>query len=370
MQANASPMSRSKPRAIHQFLAGFREGDAISNEAIRIRALFRAWGYASEIYCDRARTAPRLRQEVNDLAAASDDLSPEDVAFLHLSIGCRTNALFRELACRKALLYHNVTPAEYFRLINPALHDDLAAGRRQARELAGCAQVNLADSAFNARELESMGYRDVAVLPLLIDIDRLVAAPDPAVLRRLDDGCTNLLFVGRCVPNKRIEDLLTLFAHVQRHIAPASRFIHVGSAAGTEAYQALLMSRAQELGLRNVLFTGPVSQAGLNAYYDAAQLFVCFSEHEGFCVPLLEAMVHALPIIALDRAAVGETLDGAGVLLQERDYPLAAEAIGRLLNDPPFRQALLKGQAERLDRYRKRDLAGELRNHLAPLLSE
>ncbi len=355
-------------KAIHQFLAGFREGDAISNEAIHIRSAFRDWGFDSEIYCDRARTAPRLRREVRDLANANDDLAPDDIAFLHLSIGCRTNTLFRDLSCRKALLYHNVTPADYFRLVNPALHADLSAGRRQARELAGIAQVNLADSSFNARELEQMGYPPVSVLPLLIDIDRLVAAPDPTVIERLNDGCLNLLFVGRCVPNKRIEDLLTLFAHIQRHVQPASRLIHVGSAAGTETYQALLLSRARELDLRNVLFTGPVSQADLNAYYEASDVFVCLSEHEGFCVPLIEAMVHNLPIVALDRAAVAETLDGAGIVLSEKDFPMAAELVSRLTGDTAFRNAVLQGQTQRLTRYRERNLADELRAHLAPLL--
>ena len=201
--------------------------------------------------------------------------------------------------------------------VHEPLARELAWRLEQMKALAGVAPVVMADSRFNAAELEAAGYGPVRVLPLLLDFDRIAAAPDAALLRRLDDGKANVLFVGRCVPNKRIEDLLHAFHYFQSFMAPESRLILVGSLAGFERYHAYLRSIACRLGLQDVLFTGAVPQAELNAYYAAAAVFLCMSEHEGFCIPLLESLAHDVPVVAFAAAAVPETLDGAGILFRE-----------------------------------------------------
>jgi glycosyltransferase involved in cell wall biosynthesis len=310
-----------------------------------------------------------VRHETRDPANACRALAPADVAILHLSIGTPLNALFRALPCRRVILYHNVTPAEYFRLYNPATCADLAEGRRQMAALAGAAHVNLADSSFNAAELEACGYRDVRVLPLLIDL--LGFEPhrrDAAVERRVTAGARNVLFVGRCAPNKRIEDLLATTYLLQRHIEPRARLVHAGSFAGVEAYHTLLLAQARELGLRETLFLGPVTQDGLNSCYRAADLFLCLSAHEGFCAPLLEAMLYDVPVVALDAGAVAETLDGAGVLVRDRRLPLIAETCGAVLADPALRAAIVARQRCRVAAYRGRNVSDELRRLLAPVL--
>ncbi|MBP7829920.1 MAG: glycosyltransferase family 4 protein [Kiritimatiellae bacterium] len=355
-------------RAIHQLVAGFSHGDAISNEALVLRGIFRAWGHESEIFCEARRILPELRGEARDIAGAKEAFRPDDVAFLHLSIGSPVNDLFAELPCRKAILYHNITPPEYFRGIQEQIAHNLAKGREQARRLAGAAQVVLADSRFNADELEAWGFGPAGVLPLVLDLARLRDPADRAVLKEYDDGMVNVLFVGRCVPNKRIEDCLAAFHYFQRYVEPASRFIHAGSFAGVEHYHAMLLTMMRDLRLQNVELIGSVRQDELNACYKSADLFLCMSEHEGFCIPLIESLVHDVPVLAYAAAAVPGTLDGAGVLFREKQFDLAAEMMGRLARDEALRGAVLKGQRERLARFEARDLAAELRTHLAPLL--
>lgn len=355
-------------RAIHQIVAGYAGGDAISNEARAMRALFRRWGYESQIYSERKRILPELRSEARDLAAGRGDFRPDDVVLLHLSIGSDVNDLFPQLPGRKALLYHNITPPEYFRGVQEQTASLLDRGRRQARALAGAAAVVMADSRFNAGEIAAMGHANPQVLPLVLDFSMLRSRPDRRILRQYRDGLANILFVGRCAPNKKIEDLLNAFYYFQRYVQPASRLIHVGSHAGMEQYHALLLTRSRELQLKNVEFVGAVSQDELNAYYAVARAFLCLSDHEGFCIPLLEAMAHDVPVVAHAAGAVPETLDGAGVLVREKNYDLIAETLGRVSEDAPLRAALLRGQRERLARYERQDLEADLKRLLAPLL--
>lgn len=355
-------------RAIHQIVAGYANGDAISNEVRVMRALFRAWGHESHIYSEQKRILPELRGEARDLAAGRADFRADDVALLHLSIGSDVNDLFATLPSRKAILYHNITPPEYFRGVQDPTAHLLARGRQQAKALAGSAAVVMADSRFNAEEIAAMGHADPQVLPLVLDFSTLRARPDRRILRQYRDGMVNVLFVGRCAPNKKIEDLLNAFYYFQRYVQPASRLIHVGSYAGMEQYHALLLTRMRELQLKNVELVGSVRQDELNAYYEVARAFLCLSDHEGFCIPLLEAMTHDVPVVAYAAGAVPETLDGAGVLVREKRFDLIAETLGRVAEDEPLRLAILKGQRERLARYEKQDLAADLRRFLGPLL--
>jgi len=313
-------------QAIHQIVAGYANGDAISNEVRVMRDLFRSWGHESHIYSEQKRILPELRDEARDLASSREDFHPEDVVLLHLSMGSDVNDLFQTLPGRKAILYHNITPPDAFRGVQDQTAHILARGRQQAKALAGSAEVVMADSRFNAEEIAEMGHANPQVLPLVLDFSMLRAKPDRRILRQYRDGMVNLLFVGRCAPNKRIEDLLNTFYYFQRYVQPASRLIHVGSYAGMEQYHALLLTRARELQLKNV-------------------------------IPLLEAMTHDLPVVAYAAGAVPETLDGAGVLVREKQFDLIAETLGRVTEDEALRTAILQGQRERLARYETQDTA-------------
>lgn len=355
--------------SIHQFVAGFSNGDAISNEALVMRRLFRSWGFRSEIFSESKRILPELRKQAHDVAQFPATAKQEDIVLLHLSIGSVVNELFAALPCRKAILYHNATPAHYFELINNKTARHLTGGRAQIKSLSNAATVNIADSRFNANELEELGYKDVKVLPLLLDIEKLREQPDRKILRKFKNNQVNILFVGRCAPNKRIEDALKAFYYFHKFVEPNSRFIHVGSFAGTERYYYLLRTQTRELGIDGAVhFSGSVPQSQLNAFYECAQLFLCMSEHEGFCIPVLESMVHDVPVLAYAAAAVPEIMDGAGVLFHDKRFDMISEMMGRMVRDNGFRSAIINGQQERLARYTRRDLALELKQHLAPLL--
>ena len=356
-------------QAIHQITAGLLRGDAIGNEAFVLRDLFRSWGCDSRFFSDLRHVNKEVRAEVTDIREAVRLIRPDDIVLLHLSMGSPVNDAFRELRCRKAILYHNITPPHYFRgILNPVARD-LQKGRDQMAALRDSASVVMAVSEFNAGELRAAGYRDVKVLPLVLDLAPLRGEADRGALRQYSDGKINVLFVGRCVPNKKIEDALQAFYYFQKFVEPNSRFIHAGSYMGLGKYHALLLTVQRDLELENVEMPGPVHPSTLNALYRTAHLFLCPSEHEGFCIPLIESMVHDVPVLAYAAAAIPETLDGAGVLFHEKRYDQIGEMMGRLVRDQAFRMAVIRGQRERLARYEKRALGAELRAHLAPLIS-
>ncbi|MDP6848470.1 MAG: glycosyltransferase [Kiritimatiellia bacterium] len=355
--------------AVHQFVAGFSNGDAISNEAVAMRRLFRSWGYKSEVFSETKRILPELRKQARDASLYAAESRPDDTVLLHLSMGSPVNEIFRSLPCRKAILYHNITPPDYFDLVNKQTAANLARGRKQLQALASTAEVNMADSEFNASELRELGFKDVKVLPLMLDLARLRSTPDRKILKRFDDGKINILFVGRCAPNKKIEDLLRSFAFFNHFVDGNSRLVHVGSFAGTERYYYLLMAQARELGIENIHFAGAVPQAQLNAFYECSSVFLCMSEHEGFCIPLIESMVHNLPVLAYAAGAVPETMAGSGVLVHEKRHDVIAEMIYKLAYDQHLRNAIIAGQQKRLAEYEAQDLEKDLQLHMAPLLS-
>ncbi len=358
-------------QTIYQLVAGFRRGDAISNSATLMRSVFLSWGNPSKILCEKGRFDPTAGEGVCDIESIEKDISPDDIAILHFSIGCGINERFKKLNCRKVIMYHNVTPSHYFKYLTPALAVDLDLGRQQLASLVGVAELNLAVSKYNAKELEELGFSNVGVLPLPIDMSMFSGGvSDASLVRRFDDGVFNILFVGRCVPNKKLEDLLSVIYFLQQGIERNVRFIHVGSYIGCESYYGLLQSRAKMFQLNNVLFMGTVTQPELNACYASADAFLCLSEHEGFCAPLIEAMTHKIPVFALDAAAVAETLDGSGVVFSAPpDFPLIAETIAEVLHNDDLKNAIIEKQDKRLEAFNNRDLAAEMQEALKSMLN-
>ena len=351
---------------VHQLVAGFRRGDAISNEAVRIRDLCAEHGAACEIWCPGETLSAEDRGRAREIGGLAAAVRPEDVALLHLSIGSRANGIFAALPCRRVALYHNVTPPRYFERLNPGTAADLADGLRQVRALAGVADAEWAVSRFNADELRNMGWRDPKVFPLLLDAGFGGGPVDPTMRARLSaPKFANVLFVGRVAPNKRHDRLLRVFRAFQRGPVPESRLVVPGGYAGMEAYHALLLGMARTMDLRNVFFPGFVTPAELAACYATASAFVCTSDHEGFCAPLLEAMAWRVPVFAVAAGAVPETLDGAGVLFDPAtDDATIAETVARVLRDPALEEAVLAKQDARLARFRARDEWAELKEVL------
>ncbi len=355
--------------AIHQFLAGFNPVDAISNEALMMRAIFRKWGHTAHIYTEERCLFTGEQADIRDIKTIIHALAAEDVVLLHLSMGSVVNEVFAGLTCQRTLLYHNITPPEFFTACNTETARFLARGRDQLALLAGKAAVTMADSAFNARDLQLHGFDDVKVLPLILDLGKLEQVPDMGALEPYRDDAVNVIFIGRCVPNKRIDDALNAFYYFQRYVQPRSRFIHIGSFDLSDRYCAFLQAYVRQTGLKNVVFPGAVSQVVMNAWFHTADLFLCMSDHEGFCIPIIESMVMDVPVLAYAVGAVPGTMDGAGVLVHDKDFALIAEMMGCLTGGAPtLREAVLRGQRARMERYRALDLENMLRTYLAPVL--
>ncbi len=261
---------------------------------------------------------------------------------------------FGRLGRARVLQYHNITPASFFAPYSPQLFRLAALGRRELQSLVGRVDLALGDSEFNRSELEALGFAPTGVMPIAVDTARITAAPPrPALDKILGDGLINILFVGRIVPNKRIEDHIRLAEVYKRYVDSYYRFIFVGRYDGVPAYDAQVRALIAEYKMLpdRFWFTGAVPDEDLGTFYRWADAYVSLSEHEGFCVPLVEAMAANVPILAYAAGAVPETLGGAGLLFAPKDLELAAEMLAMLVYDRPVREAVLEGQRRRLQDF-------------------
>ncbi len=351
---------------VHQLLAALSYGDAIGNEALAIQRHLRAAGHESDIFAEMVH--PRVAHLARPLWEYSRVSSQDTVCIFHFSIGSAAGRLVHRAPDRLVVVYHNITPARFFLGFHPHLAGLCHHGRRELEAFAGRTELGLGDSEFNRKELEEAGFAPTAVLPIVLDLSLYDRPPSPVVRRLYDDGRTNVLFVGRIIPNKRVDDVVRAFAVFQKWVRPHSRLLLVGDHRGFERYFDRLQELVRELRVDEVVFTGHVDDDELLACYRAADAFVCLSEHEGFCVPLQEAMRFGLPVIAYDAGAVRETLRGGGVLLQDKSPELVAELLDQLTRGTALRRAVLASQARAVEAIRGTDFGAVLRERLSPVL--
>ena len=349
--------------AVHQITAGFAAGDAISLEAVAIREACRTLGLESEIYVPVEHTAPSCRHLVRPL----EDYTPSPSALLvyHFSIQTPATEVFRRAVQRKVVVYHNITPASFFRAFDDAVANQLDGARRELAEVAGLADAVWADSAFNAAEISALGIRNVKVLPLLFSASAFDVPPDPVVRRGMSGPSKKVLFVGRMAPNKCVEELIEAFAWYHKGIERQSELILVGSERSCPRYFAMLRMFAAELDLMSVSFVRYASPAGLVAYYEGANLFMTTSRHEGYCLPVVEAMFKGVPVLARQTGGVPEAMDGAGVMFDEASPQELAGLMHRMMSDPALRGEVLASQQARIQRLRARPVREELQALLA-----
>jgi glycosyltransferase involved in cell wall biosynthesis len=348
---------------INQWLPAAHRGDAVGDNARRLRALLRGMGHDSELF------SLTIDDDLRDDVRPFDDPAAKrgDVTILHYALASPMTEAFASLGSRRVLHYHNVTPSFYFAPYDPGLFRLASLGRSELATLAGRVDLALGVSEFNRRELESLGFERTGVLPIAVDTSRLTAAPPrPALERALDDEFVNFLFVGRIAPNKKIEDHIRLAEIYKRNIDSHYRFIFVGRYDSVPRYYSMVRALMLEFRMlpERFVFTGPVPDADLAVYYRRAAAYISLSEHEGFCVPLVEAMATDVPILAYAAGAVPETLDGAGLMFSPKDLEVASEMLGALAFDDDLRAQIIAGQRKRLadftDARITRDLASIL----------
>jgi glycosyltransferase involved in cell wall biosynthesis len=343
---------------IHQVLATLGYGDAIGHEVLGIQRVLRSAGYESEIFVETADY--RLEDMTRDYRELIDHSSPDNLLIHHFSLGSKASRTAYALPDRMALVYHNITPPEYFVGVHRRLARQCFHGRRELRAYASRCDLALGDSEFNRQDLEALGFPRTDVLPVVPDFSHLDRTPNWILARDFDDAWTNIVFVGRVIANKKIEDLIRFFHAYQTFFNPRSRLLIVGAQSGFERYLAGLHHMAASLGARNVHFVGHVADEELVAFYEVADLFLCASEHEGFCVPLVEAFYMEVPVLAYAATAVPSTMDGAGVLYYDKDSLHVAGLMDAIVSNQAMQDAIVEGQLAAVHRLRSRDFAGTL----------
>jgi len=341
--------------AVHQLVASFAPRDATGNQTIQVQGVLRELGYESEIFVGDAR--PELRRRSRPFQE-----HPGGGWLLYqLGTGSAVADWLVGRPERKIVNYHNITPARFFAPWEPHVGVELDAGRRQLRQLAPLTELAIADSCFNEEELVALGYAPTTVVPILLDTADFDHAVDERTLARLREQTGTgaaWLFVSRFAPNKCQHDLMKAFAVYRRLYDPAARLRLVGGASSA-AYAAALRRFADGIGLaESVDFVTDAPDATLGAHFKAADVYVSVSEHEGFAVPLLEAMHHRLPVVAFGAAAVPETLGGAGLCLDSKSPAVVATAVHRVLADGALRAGLVAAGTARLATF---DLAANRR---------
>jgi glycosyltransferase involved in cell wall biosynthesis len=331
-----------------------------------MRDAFRAWGHQADVY--GLELDDDLEGDGRPFAQWRAG-GPDDVVILHYALPSPLSAALESHRGRRVLLHHNITPPEFFVGHDPELARICAIGQREFRRLAPHVDLGLADSEFNRRELEEAGFARTGVLPIYLDFGRYRERPNPVLRRMLDDGRTNLLFVGRVTPNKRQEDLVRLASYWRRFISPDVRLLLVGKLPRRRAYYDALQSFFYEEGFTpaEVVFTGHVDHAELLACYAEADVFISMSAHEGFGVPLVEAMLMDVPVLAYRAGAVPDTLGGAGVQFVEKRVDEVAEMARRLATDTALRGTVLAGQRARLQAFAPETVEAALKGYVESL---
>lgn len=332
---------------IIQMLPTLAYGDAIGNDVLALDQALRMAGYDTDIYAENLDK--RLPNGVAKNVKKYKD-NKENVILFHLSIGSGLAEQIMQFSARVIIIYHNVTPAEFWKGYSVRTEKLSEEGLICVKNMRARPQMCIADSEFNKQELIRLGYQcPIEVLPILIAFEDYDKTPNKAVIEQYsNDGYTNILFTGRIAPNKKQEDIIAAFYYYKNYINPKSRLFIVGSYQNTDIYYNKLRNYVEELELNDVVFTGHISFDEILAYYHLADLFLCLSEHEGFCVPLVEAMYFGIPVIAYDSTAVGETLGGSGLLLGDKNPQLVAEAVNKVISDTDLREKMVCNEKVRL----------------------
>ena len=341
--------------AVHQFVPALLPRDATGDHTRALRDAFRAQGWESDIYVEAAHD--ELSHEARYFERYPENARPGDVLLYQVGTSSPVADFLLGRPEPLVLDYHNITPESFYVGWEEHTATKVALAHRQVAALAPRAVLGIADSAFNARELELMGCHHTAVVPILVELDVDTYEVDQRELSRLTElhqGATVLLFVGRISPNKAHEHLVEAL-WMYRHLYDPDACLHLVGPLVTPDYADAVFAFAAELGLADAVRHGEGLTAGeLAAWYEDADVFVCLSQHEGFCIPLLEAMRAGTPIVALDAGAVGETMADAGILLPTARPATVAAAVDRIRSDD-----VLAGRLVESGRRRLRDFTSE-----------
>lgn len=351
--------------SIYQLLPTVSYGDAVSNDALAMSDAITEMGYDNKIF------AHNIDPKVKNRVYSAQEFMPDakDIIIFHMSIGSELSDRIKQLSNRrKIMIYHNITPEHYFFKYSSAAYNLCRNGREQLTLLKDVFTMSISDSNYNKLELKQLGYKKNKVLPIIINFDDYRVEPDISILNNYDDDYVNIVFVGRIAPNKKHEDIIKSFYLYKKYINSRSRLILVGSANGMDRYLQSLNHLIHELNLKDVIIPGHISFREIIGYYKIASVFLCMSEHEGFCVPLLESMFFKVPIIAYESSAVPETLGNSGIIVKEKKYEVVAELIDLLVKNKELRNKIINAQSRRLSDFDREKIKKQFKQYLSEVL--
>lgn len=347
---------------IHQFATSLTYGDAISDEMLEIQRVLRDEGYRSEIFIKHYD--PRMAKLARDFREYKRVRSPQNVVIFHFSIGSPVSKMFFRIPDKKIMIYHNITPHNFFIDYHRILTRECYKGRLEIKLFVDKVDLALGDSEFNRQELERIGYPRTGVLPLLLDFSKFDQQGDPVTRDVFSNGKTTILYVGRLIPNKKFEDIIKTFYFYKKYFNPDSQLLLVGEYRGLESYYAALKELVAKLGLSDVYFSGHVEFSEIVSFYRIADVYLSFSEHEGFGVPLLEAFYMRVPVVAYVAGAVEETMNKGGMLLFKKDFFKTAVLLDKITRDENLRKELIDGQLKALKKYKRENIRRILLHHI------
>lgn len=335
---------------IIQILTTLSFGDAVGNDTIALKAVLKEMKFDTLIYAENID--PRVPRNTALNIDNLKDIRKDDIIIYHKSTGTDLSFKLENYKCRKIMIYHNITPPEFFRPYNAKSASLTEYGLEGVKHLKNKIDYCLTDSSFNKSNLIEMGYKcPIDIRPILIPFDDYKKTPDEKIIRKYSqDGFVNIIFVGRIAPNKKQENVIKAFYQYKK-INPKSRLILIGSYTGMENYYERLKNYTKALNLEDVIFTGHIKFEEILAYYHIADVFLCMSEHEGFCVPLVESMFFDVPVIAYNTSAISDTLGGSGILTDDNDPVFISKLIERLVNNKNLRESVIKNQRKRLEDF-------------------
>ena len=336
---------------VYQVVPNLSYGDGVGNDILAIDRILKESGITTKIYA--IVVDKKIDSKILECFDNVTLLKNDDILLYHYAVGSKISSWFKQQRCKKVIIYHNITPASFYEPYDRGAVEACQQGLKQIKALRSVTDYCIADSCFNKDDLRSYGFKGpIDVLPIIIPFEDYEKTPNANIINKYSDGMTNIIFTGRIAPNKKQEDIILAFYYYQKFYNSKARLVLVGSYQENDKYYCRLRNLVDEIKLENVIFTGHIRFDAILAYYKTASLFLCMSEHEGFCIPLLEAMKFKLPIIAYDSTAVPETLGKAGICINTKNHLIIAGLMNRVIKDEKIQKVLIENEMERLEYFK------------------
>ena len=340
-------ISEAKGKRVFQIVSSLNFGDAVGNDVMAIQNFLKKENIVTAIFANSIHS--KIEVGTAFLIDKLPELREDDIVFYHFASEDPLCELIKKVPCKVILRYHNVTPPKFVHGFDLGAEMNTKKGLEQIKALAPYIDYGIVVSEFNKQDLINMGYTcSIDVAPILIQFDDYKKKPSHSIVEKYSDGKHNIIFVGRMAPNKKVEDVISAFAAYKKMYDKDARLFLVGNFNEEDKYFKFLQKHINKIQVKDVIFPGHIPFDEILAYYTIADIFLCMSEHEGFCVPLVEAMFFDVPIVAYLQCAVPDTLNGSGVGIDNKDFNMIAMKINNILKDEPYRNNIIQGQRKRL----------------------